>query len=153
MNPPSAKLDASLMFRILKMMCPFFFFAISLGGTLSQDDFTWANGSYSPVFAAWLFAYGLWAAYTRYESAVSGFMLTEKSNAKEVGDKLNTMFAQHPFSWPAKIEFLVFALTFIVAMYLPEFGFPILWLTTGHFLFVFVWRKIAPRYKSTPSAT
>jgi len=154
MNSPSSKFDASLMFRVIKLLlCPFFFCGISLGATLTQDDFTWGNGSYAPVFGAWLIAYGFWALYTRYESAVAGYILHEKSNAKEVGDKLDTLLSQHPFSWQGRIELLVFGVAFVIAACLPEFGFQILWLTVGHFLFVVVWRTITQRLQSPPIAT
>lgn len=154
MNSPPEKFDVSLAFRVARwLICPFMFCGFLFRFTLAEDDFTWANGSYAPVFFSWLVVYVFWAYLARYESAVSGFMLNGKPDAKKVGDKMDTLFAQYPFLWPAWIEFLVFWLTIVVAMYFPEFGFQFLWLTVGHFVFVLLWRTIALRLQAMRIAT
>ena len=141
----------SSLFRIVKwVMCPLAFAAISLGTTLTNEDFRWHQGSYTPVFWAWFFAYAFWANLTRRQ------LLAERLKPEDdsvTPDTMNDLFMKiqsqstgRPTSWLGWTELFVSVVACILALAAPRLGFQILFLTLSHFLFASIWRTFACRW-------
>jgi hypothetical protein len=149
-----AQLILSSLFRFVKWaMSPLAFVSISLGTTLTNEDFRWAQGSYRPVFFAWLFAYAFWANFTRRELLAERLKTRDASTTpkamKELFMQIQNQSAALPTSWLGRIELLVSGTACIIAWAVPRLGFQILWLTLSHFLFASIWRTLGRRWFPT----
>lgn len=126
------------------------FVAISLGTTLTDEDFRWRQGSYTPVFWAWLFAYAVWANFTRCQRLAEQLQpkddLATPDATNDLLMRIQSQSAALPTSWLGWMELSVSAVACILALAAPRPGFQILFLTLSHFLFAWIWRTFGSRW-------
>lgn len=142
---------ASLLRIVRLIMCPLLFFMISVGGTLSQGGFNWAQGSYIPFTLAWLMSYAGWASFRRKEMIAETLPASAYVNLKDAFNEVQSRGAKVPSSWLGRIELAVGLTVLYVSMNVTEQGLQMLWLTIGHIVVVVVWRTLSVRFVSSNS--